>query len=82
MANRQVNKVNKFDYSTNNNVTEAVARANMPEKVTVTKRKDIGYFREMGVAVTPALVIDGRVVYKGKVLAEDRIFGILRKEQA
>jgi hypothetical protein len=63
------------------NVTEAVSRANMQEKVTVTKRKDIGYFREMGVAFTPALVIDGQVVSKGKVLAEDKIFDILRKEQ-
>lgn len=63
------------------NVTQAVAKANMHERVTVKKRKDIGYFREMGVAITPGLVIDGRVVSKGKVLAEDRIYDILRKEQ-
>jgi hypothetical protein len=53
----------------------------MYERVTVKKRQDIGYFREMGVAVTPALVIDGRVVSKGKVLTEDRVIDILRKEQ-
>ena len=63
------------------NVTEAVVKSNMYERVTVKKRQDIGYFKEMGVAVTPALVIDGRVVSKGKVLAEDRIIDILRKEQ-
>ena len=63
------------------NVTEAVVKSNMHERVTVKKRKDIGYFREMGVGVTPALVIDRRVVSKGKVLAEDRIIDILRKEQ-
>ena len=63
------------------NVTEAVAKTNLNERVTVKKRMDIGYFREMGVTVTPALVINGGVVSKGKVLAPDRVVEILQKKQ-
>jgi hypothetical protein len=60
------------------NVMEAVTRAGLHERVMVNKRKDIGYFRKMGVAITPGLVIDGQVVSKGKVLTTDQIVEYLQ----
>ncbi|MFZ0132160.1 MAG: thioredoxin family protein [Desulfobacterales bacterium] len=50
------------------NVVEAVFRSGLRDMVSVRKRTDIAYFKEMGVAVTPALVLNGIVVSKGKVL--------------
>jgi protein-disulfide isomerase len=60
------------------NVLEAVNRADLQDRVAVKKRTDIGYFLEMGVAVTPGLVINGTVVSKGKVLRPEQIADLLR----
>jgi hypothetical protein len=38
----------------------------------------IGNFMEKGVHVTPGLVIDGRVVSKGKVLKAEQILEMLK----
>ncbi|MFZ3046221.1 MAG: MTH895/ArsE family thioredoxin-like protein [Desulfatirhabdiaceae bacterium] len=55
------------------NVLEALARADLSGSVTVKKRSDLGYFQKMGVTVTPALAIDGRVLSTGRVLTPDQI---------
>jgi predicted metal-binding protein len=62
------------------NVLEAVEQIHLNERVMVKKRKDIEYFKKMGVAITPGLVIDGEVVSKGKVLTVDRIVDILKSQ--
>jgi Thioredoxin domain len=55
------------------NVRQAIALSGLGDRVSARKRTDIGYFVEMGVAVTPALVIDGLVISKGKVLPADEV---------
>lgn len=60
------------------NVLEAVRQADLQDRVSVKKRTDIGYFLKMDVAVTPALVINGTVVSKGKVLRPDQVADQLR----
>lgn len=61
------------------NVLEAVAHSGLHESVTVKKRTDLGYFRTMGVTVTPALVVDKRVRSHGRVLTVDQIVDFLRE---
>ena len=48
------------------NVVQAVAQSGNGDQVLVRKRTDIAYFREMGVFVTPGLVIDGNRRFQGK----------------
>lgn len=55
------------------NVIQAVSLTGMGGRVTVRKRTDVSYFQEMGVVITPGLVIDGIVVSKGKVMSADQI---------
>ena len=43
------------------------------EECSVKKRTDIGYFRKMGVAVTPGMIIKGQVVSTGRVLTPEQI---------
>lgn len=50
------------------NVVEAVLRSGLRDTVSVRKRTDMAYFKEMEVAVTPALVLNKIVVSQGKVL--------------
>jgi hypothetical protein len=59
------------------NVSAAAARPGFAGRVVVRKRTDVGYFVEMGVAVTPALVIDGVVVSKGKGMAVAEVVSFL-----
>jgi hypothetical protein len=61
------------------NVLDALAHADLQESVTVKKRTDLAYFEKMGVTVTPALVIDGQVQSKGRVLTADQIVELLQK---
>jgi hypothetical protein len=61
------------------NVIEALNRVNLSESVTLKKRTDFLYFQRLGVTVTPALVIDGRVRSKGRVLTADQIIDLLQK---
>jgi hypothetical protein len=60
------------------NVLQAVTRAGLEGRVAVAKRTDIGYFRKMGVAVTPALVVNRQVVAKGRVPTADQIVDYLQ----
>ena len=61
------------------NVIQAVGQVGLEKRFAVRKRQDIGYFREMGVAITPGLVIDGKVISKGKVLSRDQVVAHLHK---
>jgi hypothetical protein len=60
------------------NVLKAVAQSKMGDRVTVRKRTDIAYFQGMGVYVTPGLIIDGKVVSKGKTLTSDQVADCLK----
>ncbi len=62
------------------NAVEAVNLVGLADCIEVRKRTDIGYFLEMGVTVTPGLVIDGTVVSKGRVLKLDQIADRLRND--
>lgn len=55
------------------NVVRAVTQSGNGDRVSVRKRTDISYFQEMGVFVTPGLVIDGIVVSKGKVMTAKQV---------
>jgi small redox-active disulfide protein 2 len=61
------------------NVLEAVANSGLHASVTVKKRTDPGYFQTMGVTVTPALVVDGRIRSNGRVPTADQIVDLLRE---
>jgi small redox-active disulfide protein 2 len=50
---------------------------NMGISATVTKVEDIVEIMELGVMTTPALVIDGKIVAKGKVLGVNEISKLL-----
>jgi hypothetical protein len=55
------------------NVLIAIDSFGGTEGYSVKKRTDIGYFRKMGVAVTPGLIIKGQIVSTGRVLTPDQI---------
>ena len=55
------------------NAVQAVNLTGIGGRVTVRKRTDMAYFQEMGVFITPGLVIDGTVVSKGKVMTVEQI---------
>lgn len=58
------------------NALEAVTRAVVEEKgldATVTKIEDIMEIMTFGVMITPALVVDGKVVVKGRVPTTDEL---------
>ncbi|MGB5615624.1 MAG: MTH895/ArsE family thioredoxin-like protein [Desulfobacterales bacterium] len=55
------------------NVLKAVAQSGLGDRVTVWKRTDIAYFQDKGVFFTPGLVINGKVISKGKALSADQV---------
>ncbi|MFZ0243093.1 MAG: MTH895/ArsE family thioredoxin-like protein [Desulfobacterales bacterium] len=59
------------------NVLEAIAHLGLNDLVSIRKRTDPVYFREMGVAVTPALVVNGIVVCRGKGLTVAQVKDLL-----
>ena len=56
---------------------EAVER--MGVNATVTKVEDIVEIMQFGIMTTPALVIDGKIVVKGKVPSVDEVSKLLTK---
>ena len=46
------------------NTRQAVALSGLDDRVSVRKRTDMDYFQEMGVAVTPTLVVNRIVISK------------------
>ena len=61
------------------NTREAVANLGASESIEVKKVKDPQYFMKMGVFITPALVIDGRVLSVGKLLGVKEIEGVIKE---
>ena len=64
------------------NVLTAIDSLGAAEDYTIKKRTDIGYFRKMGVAVTPGLIIKGQVVSTGRMLTSDQILEHLESRKA
>lgn len=56
---------------------EAVEKSGV--KATVTKVEDIVEIMQSGVMTTPALIIDGKIVVKGKVPSVNEISALLTK---
>jgi small redox-active disulfide protein 2 len=56
------------------NTVAAVSQFDAGLGIEVEKIKDIRYFAQKGVFVTPGLVIDGDVVSAGKVLPTEEIY--------
>ncbi len=55
------------------NVMSAVEGFGGAERCSIKKRTDIGYFQKMGVAVTPALIINDKIISTGCVLTPEQI---------
>jgi len=55
------------------NTKNAVAELDSPANIEVVKIGDINYFAQVGVFMTPGLVIDGAVISTGKVLSPNQI---------
>ncbi len=67
------NKCNKLEQNARKAAGEAGIEYSL-EKVT-----DINRIMEYGVALTPALVIDDKVVSSGKVLSPEKILTLLKR---
>jgi len=63
------------------NAVEAVSRIDSTEAIKIKKIKDIQIFAEMGVFMTPGLVIDGDVASTGKVLSPEEIGDIIKEKR-
>ncbi len=59
------------------NTFEAVERLSLNNRVKIIKVTDIHEFAKKGVHITPGLIINGKVVSKGKVLEVDQIMHLL-----
>jgi predicted thioredoxin/glutaredoxin len=57
---------------------QALKTAGLEGKVRVERVKDPNYFVELGVFMTPALVLDGEVISTGKLLMPDEILKLLQ----
>ena len=55
------------------NTQNAVAELDSPGDIEIVKIGDINYFAQVGVFMTPGLVIDGEVISTGKVLSPNQI---------
>jgi hypothetical protein len=55
------------------NTVTAVSKFDASTGIEINKIKDIRYFAQKGVFVTPGLVIDGEVISAGKVLPAEEI---------
>lgn len=57
---------------------QSLDMAGLREKVQVERVNDPNYFVELGVFVTPALVLDGEIISTGKLLMPDDILRLLQ----
>jgi small redox-active disulfide protein 2 len=55
-----------------------MAGAAYDEQVIVVKVGEIREIMEFGVMITPAIVLDGKVVSKGKLLSVDEVTALLK----
>jgi small redox-active disulfide protein 2 len=61
------------------NVRKAVEMAGLANQAEVTKVSDVKYFFQLGVLVTPALVVDGKVLSSARLLAPEEICNLFRQ---
>ena len=61
------------------NVRKAVELAGLANQAEVTKVSDVKYFFQLGVLVTPALVVDGKVLSSARLLAPEEICNLFRQ---
>ena len=61
------------------NTQAAVSSLGASGGIEVTKVKDPEYFMKMGVFITPALVVDGRVLSVGKLLGVKEILEVIKE---
>jgi small redox-active disulfide protein 2 len=61
------------------NTQAAVSSLGASGSIEVKKVKDPQHFMKMGVFVTPALVIDGRVLSVGKLLGVKEIMEVIKE---
>jgi small redox-active disulfide protein 2 len=66
-------KCNKLEKS----AREAIAATSI--EATIEKVTEVDRIVEMGVMLTPALVIEGKVVSSGKVLTKEQIISLLKR---
>ena len=59
-------------------ILQALKMVGLEEKVQVERIKDPKYFVELGVFMTPALVLDGEVISTGKLMMPDDILRLLQ----
>ena len=57
---------------------QSLEMAGLKEKVVIERVKDPEYFIELGVFMTPALVLDGEVIATGKLLMPDEILRLIQ----
>jgi small redox-active disulfide protein 2 len=62
------------------NAFKAVERLGLKHRVKIVKITDINAFAKKGVHITPGLIINGKVVSKGKVLDVDQIMQLLDED--
>ena len=55
------------------NAQTAVSELDSGGRIEIVKIGDINYFAQMGVFMTPGLIIDGEVISTGKVLSPNQI---------
>lgn len=61
------------------NTQAAVSSLGASGSIEVQKVKDPEYFMKLGVFITPALVIDGRVLSVGKLLGVKEIMEVIKE---
>jgi len=59
-------------------ISQALKIAGLREKVQIEHIKDPQYFVNMGVFMTPALVLNGEVISEGELLLPDKVIMLLR----
>lgn len=64
-----------------NNVVKALEETGLTDRAQLEKTNDIDYFAKMGVFTTPGLVIEGKLISSGQVLAQDKITEILESKK-
>jgi len=64
-------------FSMERNVREAVARLSL--NAEIEKVSDLNQIISMGVMMTPAMAIDGKVVSSGKALSTDQIINYIKE---
>lgn len=63
------------------NVRKAVEMAGLASRAEVTKVSDVKYFFKLGVLMTPALVVDGKVLSAARLLAPEEIVDLFRQKE-